>query len=176
MTRLATLMALTLSASCAPAQLQTWAAVLDLDGIDVHNPESQALAAEAWCTNGAELAAIVGPEVLAAMPPGELPVCDPIAAAAAEFGVDEALLRRIIGCETEGDPDEDGDPSAVNPDSGAAGYGQHLPRYWPARAVAVGYPPDPDALDPVINARVTAWWLSVEGTAPWRASQRCWRQ
>ena len=46
--------------------------------------------------------------------------------------VDEALA--VMRCESLGDP------SIVNPVSGAAGLFQHMPRYWPARAAAAGFP------------------------------------
>ena len=62
---------------CAPQHVDTWAVLLDLDGVDVHDPHAQDLAAEAWCQHGAELASLVGPEVLDAMPAGDLPACAP---------------------------------------------------------------------------------------------------
>jgi soluble lytic murein transglycosylase-like protein len=88
--------------------------------------------------------------------------------AADEYGVDESLMDKIIDCESGGDP------LAYNRSSGAAGLGQHLRRYWPGRAAAVGSP-DAPWFDPVTNARVTAWMLSTQGTAPWKASKACWR-
>lgn len=157
--------------ACAPQQIDTWAALLDLPDVDANGPQTQALAADAWCQHGAELAALVGPEAVAAMPPGDLPACtveDIVRAAAAEFGVDPDLLVAIAECESGMDP------AAVNPTSGALGLGQHLPRLIGPRLAAVGYPLDADPLDPVVNARVTAWLLAEQGTAPWRASRGCW--
>lgn len=92
-----------------------------------------------------------------------------IADAAAEFGVDHRLLAEIIDCESGGDP------SAYNRSSGASGLGQHLPRYYPDRARAVGY--DDELIDPFRprqNARVSAWLLAQQGTRPWNASKGCW--
>jgi soluble lytic murein transglycosylase-like protein len=80
--------------------------------------------------------------------------------AAAKYGVSGVILAEIVRCESKGDP------SARNRSSGAAGLGQHLPRYWPARAAAAGHP-GASAFDPVANADTTAWLLRTEGTAPW---------
>jgi len=66
--------------------------------------------------------------------------------------VDQALA--IITCESYGDPD------AVNPASGAAGLFQHLPRYWPERAAAAGFP-DASPLDPEANIAAAAWLVAV---------------
>jgi hypothetical protein len=66
--------------------------------------------------------------------------------------VDQALS--IIRCESYGDPD------AVNPVSGAAGLFQHLPRYWPERAAAAGYP-GASVYDPEANIAGAAWLVAV---------------
>lgn len=168
MTRL--LLASLLLTACTPAQIDTWAALLDLPDVDAHDPHAQALAADAWCQHGAELAALVGPEAVGAMPPGDLPACtveDIVRAAAAEFGVDPDLLVAIAECESGMDP------LAQNPSSDASGLLQHRLRFWPARAAAVGVPGG-DVFDAETNARAGAWLLSTEGTAPWRSSERCW--
>jgi hypothetical protein len=66
--------------------------------------------------------------------------------------VDQALA--IIRCESYGDPD------AVNPVSGAAGLFQHLPRYWPERAAAAGYP-GASVYDPEANIAGAAWLVAL---------------
>jgi len=53
-------------------------------------------------------------------------------------------------------------PNNVNRRSGASGLFQHLPKYWPERAVAAGLSADADILDPYNNAKVAAW-LVYEG-------------
>lgn len=162
--------ALAVSTACTPAHLATWSSLLDLPA-DPHDPAHLALAADAWCLHGAALVDMVGTEAVDAMPREGLPACtvgEVLDRAAAEFGVDRALLDSITWCESRHDP------AAVNPTSGALGLGQHLGRFWPGRAAAIGLPADADPLDAQNNARVTAWLLSVEGTAPWRASRGCW--
>lgn len=75
--------------------------------------------------------------------------------------VGEALS--IIRCESHGDP------AAVNPVSGAAGLFQHMPRYWPDRAAAAGFP-GASILDPEANIAGAAWLVEVSmesGLPPW---------
>lgn len=62
--------------------------------------------------------------------------------------VEEAL--RIIGCESNGDPD------AVNPYSGASGLFQFLPSTWATTAPSAGYP-GASPLDPEANIASAAW-------------------
>lgn len=62
--------------------------------------------------------------------------------------VEEAL--RIIGCESNGDPD------AVNPYSGAAGLFQFLPSTWASTAPQAGYP-DASPFEPEANVAAAAW-------------------
>jgi len=90
-----------------------------------------------------------------------------IAEAADEFGVDAGLLTRIGRCESGLRPE------AVNRTSGAAGLLQHLPSYWAGRAAAIGLD-GASPFDPVANARVSAWMLATQGTAPWASSKGCW--
>ena len=79
--------------------------------------------------------------------------------------VDKAL--RVISCESGGDP------NAVNPRSGAAGLFQHIPRYWPERASAIGLP-GASIFDPVANVAAAAWLVYSGGWSPWNASANCW--
>ena len=73
--------------------------------------------------------------------------------------IDEALA--VIRCESFGDP------SLVNPASGASGLFQHMPRYWPARAAAVGFP-GASPLEAEPNIAAAAWLVrvSLEGGLP----------
>lgn len=80
--------------------------------------------------------------------------------AAREFGIPEGAFVRVIRCESGMNP------RAVNPTSGALGLGQHLPRYWPARAAALGYPASAWS-DARANARVSAWLWRTSGPQNW---------
>lgn len=62
--------------------------------------------------------------------------------------VEEAL--RIIGCESNGDP------NALNPYSGASGLFQFLPSTWASTAPKAGYP-DASPFDPEANTASAAW-------------------
>ena len=75
--------------------------------------------------------------------------------------VDAALS--VMNCESFGDP------AITNPSSGAAGLFQHIPRYWPERAAAVGFP-DASPYDAEANIAAAAWLVRVSidsGLAPW---------
>ena len=75
--------------------------------------------------------------------------------------VDEALA--VMRCESLGDP------SIVNPVSGAAGLFQHMPRYWPARAAAAGFP-GASPLEAEANIAAAAWLVRVsleDGLPAW---------
>lgn len=69
---------------------------------------------------------------------------------------DVDLALRIAKCESTLIPGN------INKSSGASGLFQHLPKYWPERAVAAGLNSDADILDPYNNAKVAAW-LVYEG-------------
>jgi hypothetical protein len=83
----------------------------------------------------------------------------------AQSDVDKAL--RVIWCESGGDP------NAQNPSSGAAGLFQHIPRYWPDRAAAIGLA-GASIFDPVANVSAAAWLVYTEGWSHWNASASCW--
>lgn len=96
--------------------------------------------------------------------------------AAAEFGVGATIMLDIAVCESGSTVRGDYasiDPNAKNPNGSASGLFQHLARYWPARAKAVGNP-GASVFDARTNARAAAWMLSTQGTAPWAASKGCW--
>lgn len=89
--------------------------------------------------------------------------------AAARYGVSAATLHGIIRCESRYNH------LAVNRRSGASGLGQHMPAWYPGRALAAGF--DPARIDPLRprqNAHATAWLLATSGTSPWRSSRGCW--
>ncbi len=73
----------------------------------------------------------------------------------------------VISCESGGDP------NAINPTSGAGGLFQHIPRYWPERAAAIGLP-DASIFDPIANVAAAAWLVYTVGWSPWNASAGCW--
>jgi len=86
----------------------------------------------------------------------------PLVAAYFSPGRVEAALA-VIQCESHGDPE------AANPLSGAAGLFQHIPRYWPERAAAVGFP-GASPYDGEANIAAAAWLVRVSidaGLSPW---------
>lgn len=89
-----------------------------------------------------------------------------INAAADEFGVSRSMMHAIAKCESGYNP------NAKNPRSSASGLFQHLARYWPARAEAVGMP-GASVFDPVANARAAALMMSEQGSQPWYPSRHC---
>lgn len=80
--------------------------------------------------------------------------------AAREFGIPEDAFVRVIRCESQMNP------QAVNRSSGALGLGQHLPRYYAARAANLGYGYGSWS-DPRANARVSAWLWRTSGPQHW---------
>lgn len=72
--------------------------------------------------------------------------------------VEEALA--IIQCESMGNP------SARNPQSGASGLFQHLPKYWQGRSAAAGLR-GANIMDPTANVKVAAW-LFRSRPIPWQ--------
>lgn len=80
------------------------------------------------------------------------------------FGGDEADVTRflrIMHCESRGIP------TAKNPNSSASGLMQHLTKYWPARAEAVGMP-GADVFDPWANIYVSAWLALAAPGGGWQ--------
>ncbi len=62
-----------------------------------------------------------------------------------------------------------GDPTITNHYSGAAGLYQHMPRYWPSRAAAAGFPGS-SIYDGEANIAVAAWLVDRSmdaGLDPW---------
>ena len=78
------------------------------------------------------------------------------------------LALRIIGCESGGDP------NAQNPNSGAAGLFQHIPRYWEARVAGAGMP-GASIFDPIANVAASAYLAYSDGWTHWSASAGCWQ-
>lgn len=82
--------------------------------------------------------------------------------AAREFGIPEQRFVDVIWCESKFIPD------TTNSSSGALGLGQHMPRYWADRSIAV-YGKVVAWDDPVANARVSAWLWATDGSQHWQA-------
>ncbi len=144
------------ASACTPAQVQLWWTVT---GHDVPLPDDVAAVVAVWATD-------------------PLPDYDwardvehAVVAAAAEFGVDLALMAKIIQCESGGNP------RAQNPRSSASGLGQFLDSTWASNAPSLGYEPTRAAsYDVTAGARVMAKVMSEQGTSPWNASRHCWRR
>ena len=104
-----------------------------------------------------------------APPPAPRPVEEWRALVSAYFAPgDVDLALTVIACESGGDP------NAQNPQSGAAGLFQHIPRYWAARASAIGLP-GASIFDPVANVAAAAYLVYADGGwRHWAASAGCW--
>lgn len=149
---LALIITLTLTAvACTPTQVT---AFFDAQGrtIDADDASFVALALDRWADQQQALIAY-----LAALPQDVVSI---ERAAAREFGIPEGDFVRVLGCESGHDP------HAVNRSSGALGLGQHLPRYWGARAAALGYSYGAWS-DARANARVSAWLWRTSGPQHW---------
>jgi hypothetical protein len=75
--------------------------------------------------------------------------------------VDQALA--VMDCESFGDP------TITNHHSGAAGLYQHMPRYWPSRSAAAGFP-GASIYDGEANIAASAWLVDRSmdaGLDPW---------
>lgn len=72
--------------------------------------------------------------------------------------VDKAL--RVMACESEGNP------SARNPTSGAAGLFQHMPQWWDSRSQAAGFA-GASPYDPRANVGTAGWLWSRDGWGAW---------
>ena len=64
---------------------------------------------------------------------------------------------------------------AVNKSSRAAGWFQHLPKFWEERTEAAGIP-GASIADPVAQLKVAAYLLyeTPQGRGHWMQSQACW--
>ncbi len=94
---------------------------------------------------------------------------------------DQDLMERIAFCESSADAD-DQFSTATNPKSGAAGWFQHLPRYWDSRSAAAGYE-GASAYNPEANVAVASWlYYNMNGNERWSGgshwwpSYRCWEK
>ena len=87
---------------------------------------------------------------------------------------DHEWALTVAFCESSAQPDHE-TSDAVNSSSGAAGWFQHLPKFWEERTEAAGIP-DADILDPEANVLVAAWLLyeTPQQTSHWYPSEWCW--
>ena len=87
---------------------------------------------------------------------------------------DREWALRVAFCESTGFP-EDTISYAVNKSSGAAGWFQHLPKFWEERSMKAGIP-DGDIMDPENNVLVASWLLyeTPQRTSHWYPSEHCW--
>ncbi len=147
------ILTVTLSAAtaCTPGQVTAFFAHRD-QTIDQADANFVAQALDRWADQQRLLLAY-----LAALPQDVISI---ERAAAREFGIPEGDFVRVLGCESGHNP------HAVNRSSGALGLGQHLPRYWGARAAALGYPYGAWS-DARANARVSAWLWRTSGPQHW---------
>ena len=87
---------------------------------------------------------------------------------------DRQWALRVAFCESTGFP-EDITSDAVNRSSGAAGWFQHLPKFWEERSTKAGIPGG-DIMDPENNVYIASWLLyeTSQGTSHWYPSEHCW--
>ena len=88
---------------------------------------------------------------------------------------DREWALRVAFCESSAQPD-DLVSTAVHHRSGAAGWFQHLPKFWEERTEAVGIS-GADIMDPIAQVQVAAWLLyeTSQGKGHWYPSESCWR-
>jgi hypothetical protein len=88
---------------------------------------------------------------------------------------DREWALRVAFCESSAQPD-DLVSTAVHHRSGAAGWFQHLPKFWEERTEAVGIH-GVDIMDPIAQVHVAAYLLyeTSQGTGHWYPSESCWR-
>ena len=87
---------------------------------------------------------------------------------------DHDWAEKVAFCESSAQPD-DVFSFAVNKSSRAAGWFQHLPKFWEERTGAAGIP-GASIADPVAQLKVAAYLLyeTPQGRGHWMQSQACW--
>ncbi len=87
---------------------------------------------------------------------------------------DQAWAEEVAFCESSAQPD-DVFSFAVNESSRAAGWFQHLPKFWGERTEAAGIA-GASIADPVAQVQVTAYLLyeTSGGKHHWVQSKGCW--
>ncbi|MDP6976823.1 MAG: hypothetical protein QF575_09695 [Acidimicrobiales bacterium] len=87
---------------------------------------------------------------------------------------DHDWAEKVAFCESSAQPD-DVFSFAVNKSSRAAGWFQHLPKFWEERTEAAGIP-GASIADPVAQLKVAAYLLyeTPQGRGHWMQSQACW--
>ncbi|MBQ90887.1 MAG: hypothetical protein CL441_05610 [Acidimicrobiaceae bacterium] len=87
---------------------------------------------------------------------------------------DHDWAEKVAFCESSAQPD-DVFSFAVNKSSRAAGWFQHLPKFWEERTEAAGIP-GASIVDPVAQLKVAAYLLyeTPQGRGHWMQSQACW--
>ncbi len=87
---------------------------------------------------------------------------------------DHDWAEKVAFCESSAQPD-DVFSFAVNKSSRAAGWFQHLPKFWEERTEAAGIP-GVSIADPVAQLKVAAYLLyeTPQGRGHWMQSQACW--
>ena len=87
---------------------------------------------------------------------------------------DRDWALRVAFCESSGEP-KDQFNEAVNDESGATGWFQHLPKFWIERSVKAGFAGF--AINhPKANVGVASWlFYEYGGSRHWNSSKSCWR-
>ena len=87
---------------------------------------------------------------------------------------DRDWALRVAFCESSGEP-KDQFNEAVNDESGATGWFQHLPKFWIERSVKAGFAGF--AINhPKANVGVASWlFYEGGGSRHWKSSKSCWQ-
>lgn len=104
---------------------------------------------------------------------------DEITSLAKEYGVSAVLAKRIMGCETLGNPNATPDPSKyrLNKTSNGTvwstdyGYWQINSYFWDSFFKKMGL----NIRNPDDNLKAGFWILQHKGSQPWLWSKKCWQ-
>ena len=87
---------------------------------------------------------------------------------------DRSWAIRVAFCESSADP-KDQFSEAVNDESGAVGWFQHLPKWWDERSVKAGFEGF-EMNHPEANVGVASWlYYKYGGSSHWNSSKSCWQ-
>jgi hypothetical protein len=87
----------------------------------------------------------------------------------------QAAFACIAGPNQRGSGESGGDPTAVNPSSGAGGLYQFLASTWLSNGGAQ-FAPTAEQASAADQDTVAAWTYASDGFWPWQGDNHCWEQ